>query len=269
MELGTQHVIGIDVGGTKIAGGVVRFPSGELTHRHTVPTVPQRGGKAVLDDVLLLVRSLMTHSDEDGEKISAIGVGVCELVDRHGNITSDFTIKWKGVPIRERLNEIAPTTIESDVRAHALAEAMFGEGRRYQDFVFLSVGTGISSCLVQNGVPYAGARGNALICSSSPLTLYMHDGTSVNQVMEEFSSGLAIARRFGVERAEAVFEAASKGDARARHILESGGAALGNTAAFLANVLDTAGNHRWWWFGHSRWPVLGEICVGDPRTHLE
>lgn len=56
--------------------------------------------------------------------------------------------------------------------------------------------------------------------------------------MEEFSSGLAIARRFGVERAEAVFEAASKGDARARHILESGGAALGNTAAFLANVLD-------------------------------
>ncbi len=235
---GTQFIIGIDVGGTKIAGGLVRFPSGELTHKRTLPTLPQRGGEPVLQDVLAMAQALMNEATKDGVRVAGIGVGICELVDPRGNVTSDFTVKWKGVPVQARLNELAPAVVESDVRAHAKAEAMFGEGRRYRDFVFLSVGTGISSCLVQNGVPYAGARGNALVCATSPLTLFLDDGTRVSQVMEEFSSGSGIAQRFGVERAEAVFEAAMKGDKRAVHVLESAGAALGNTAAFLANVLD-------------------------------
>lgn len=236
--LSTHHVIGIDVGGTKIAGRIVQFPSGALTHKRALPTLPQRGGEPVLQDVLAMARGLMTEAANDGIRIAGIGLGVCELVDPRGNITSDFTVKWKGVPVQARLSEIAPAVVESDVRAHAKAEATFGEGRRFRDFVFLSVGTGISSCLVQAGVPYAGARGNALVCSTSPLTLYLEDGSSVSQVMEEFSSGSGIANRFSVERAEAVFEAASKGDKRALHVLESAGAALGNTAAFLANVLD-------------------------------
>jgi glucokinase len=233
-----RHVIGIDVGGTKIASGLVQFPSGALTHKRMLPTLPRRGGKPVLQDVLAMAQQLMADSANDGVRVAGIGLGICELVDPRGNITSDFTVKWKGVPVQARLSEIAPATVESDVRAHAKAEALFGEGRHYRDFVFLSVGTGISSCLVQNGVPYAGARGNALVCATSPLTLYLEDGTSVSQVMEEFSSGSGIAQRFGVERAEAVFAAAAGGDTRALHVLESAGAALGNTVAFLANVLD-------------------------------
>jgi glucokinase len=234
----TRYIIGIDVGGTKIAGGIVQFPSGELTHKRARPTLPGRGGEPVLHDALAMAHELMSDAANEGLSIAGIGLGICELVDPHGNITSDFTVKWKGVPVQARLGELAPAVVESDVRAHAKAEAMFGEGRRFRDFVFLSVGTGISSCLVQNGNPYAGARGNALVCSTSPLTLYLEDGTSVSQVMETFSSGSGIAQRFGVERAEAVFEAAANGDARALHVLESAGAALGNTTAFLANVLD-------------------------------
>jgi glucokinase len=241
----TQHtpsihhcVIGLDVGGTKIAGGLVQFPSGTLTHKRTLPTLPQRGGEPVLQDVLAMAQQLMADAANASVQVAGIGLGICELVDRHGNVTSDFTVKWKGVPVQARLSEIAPAVVESDVRAHAKAESMFGQGRRFRDFVFLSVGTGISSCLVQNGVPYAGARGNALVCATSPLTLFLEDGSKVSQVMEAFSSGSGIAQRFGVERAETVFDAAAKGDARALQVLESAGAALGNTAAFLANVLD-------------------------------
>lgn len=236
--LSTHTIIGIDVGGTKIAGGLVHFPSGELTHKRASPTLPQRGGEPVLHDVLSMARALMNDAAKDGAQVAGIGLGLCELVDPHGNVTSDFTVKWKGVPVQARLSELAPAVVESDVRAHAKAEAMFGEGRRFRDFVFLSVGTGISSCLVQNGVPYAGVRGNALVCATSPLTLYLEDGSQMSQVMEEFSSGSGIAQRFGVDRAEVVFDAAAKGDARATRVLESAGAALGNTVAFLANVLD-------------------------------
>jgi glucokinase len=56
-----------------------------------------------------------------------------------------------------------PVRIESDVRAAAVAEARFGAGRGHGVFVYLTVGTGISFSLVQQGVPYAGARGNALL----------------------------------------------------------------------------------------------------------
>jgi glucokinase len=234
----SRYVIGLDVGGTKIAGGLVQFPSGELTHKRTLPTLPQRGGELVLQDVLALAQQLMADAASKGIHVAGIGLGICELVDPHGNVTSDFTVKWESVPVRARLSEIAPAVVESDVRAHAKAEAMFGAGQHFSDFVFLSVGTGISSCLVQDGVPYAGARGNALVCATSPLTLFLEDGSHISQVMEEFSSGSGIAHRFGVDRAEAVFHAAAKGDKRALHVLESAGAALGNTAAFLANVLD-------------------------------
>lgn len=230
--------IGIDVGGTKVAGAVVRFPSGELAHKCALPTSPERGGEAVLADVLALVRDLINAARAHGLHPAGIGLGLCELVDLEGNVTSDFTVKWLGAPVQARLGAIAPAVVESDVRAHAKAEATLGAGRGYRDFVFISAGTGISSCLVIDGMPYPGARGNALVCATSPLTLSTDDGARVSQVLEEFASGPAIAQRFGVARAEAVFAAAARGDARALHVLTTAGAALGNTAAFLANVLD-------------------------------
>jgi glucokinase len=230
--------IGIDVGGTKIAGAVVRLPSGELAHKRTMPTSPERGGEPVLADVLALARDLVDAARDESQGASCIGLGLCELVDLQGNVTSDFTVKWLGVPVQAQLSAIAPAVVESDVRAHARAEAALGAGRDYHDFVFISAGTGISSCLVTGGAPYPGARGNALVCATSPLTLATDDGARVSQVLEEFASGPAIAQRFGAARAEEVFAAAARGDARARHVLTTAGAALGNTVAFLANVLD-------------------------------
>lgn len=230
--------IGIDVGGTKIAGAVVRFPSGELAHRRTLATASERGGQPVLTDVLALARDLVTAARADGLRVAGIGLGLCELVDLAGNVTSEFTVKWLGTPVQARLSAVAPAIVESDVRAHARAEAALGAGRDYRDFVFISAGTGISSCLVIGGMPYPGARGNALVCATSPLTLAMDDGARVSQVLEEFASGPAIAQRFGAARAEVVFAAAARGDARATQVLTTAGAALGNTAAFLANVLD-------------------------------
>jgi glucokinase len=230
--------IGIDVGGTKIAGAIVRFPSGELTHKRTLPTAPERGGEPVLGDVLALAHQLASAAHAAHMRAVGLGLGICELVDLSGNVTSDFTVKWRGIPVQQALSEASPAVVESDVRAHARAEAGFGAGRPYHDFVFVSVGTGISSCLVIDGVPYPGARGNALVLSTSPLTLVFDDGRRTSQVMEQFSSGPALAARFGATQAEEVFEAAEAGSVRARQVLETAGAALGNSVAFLANVLD-------------------------------
>ena len=228
--------IGIDVGGTKIAAGLVNVMTGDVIDKRVLPTRPERGGQAVLDDVLSLAHDLLDtrHSAFD----TCIGLGVCELVNARGEVKSDFTIAWKGVPVRERLSAIAPATVEADVRAHALAEARYGAGKHFETFVFVSLGTGISSCLVQGGVPFAGTRGNALVLATAPLTIVHDDGKRESQVLEEFASGPAIARRFGVARAEDVFAAAQAGDARATRVLTTAGEAIGNSIAFLTNVLD-------------------------------
>jgi glucokinase len=238
--------IGLDIGGTKIAAGVVLWPSGEILQRTIIPTNPTRGGEAVLKDTLDLAGQLLDWARLEGIEVAGIGAGVAELVDCEGNVTSSCTIDWRNRPVQQRLSEIAPAQVESDVRAAAVGEAIFGAGRGHPLFVYMTVGTGISYCLMQNGKPLKGAKGNAITMASSPLsTVCTHCGAKLRPVLEEFASGPAIATRFAqshneepTETCEEVFRAASKGDKDAVEILTSAGEALGVSVAFLVNVLD-------------------------------
>ena len=248
-----RAAIGLDIGGTKIAGGVVLWPSGKIVHQKVIPTLPTRGGKAVLKDTLALAQQLKTWATFKGIAIDGLGAGVPELVDCDGNVTSDQTIKWRSTPVQRELSKIAPARVESDVRAAAIAEALFGAGKRHRIFIYVTVGTGISYCLVQDGHPFRGAKGNAIIFASMPLsTTCDHCGTDLRPVLEEFASGPAIAARYAQLRQSAmrknskstactakdVFQSARRGDRVAIHVLTSAGKALGVNVAFLVNILD-------------------------------
>jgi glucokinase len=172
---------------------------------------------------------------------------VCELVDPHGNITSAHAVAWNGLPVAEHLARVAPAVVESDVRAAALAEAHYGAGRPYAQFAYVTVGTGISACLVLEGQPFAGARGNALILASSPWSATCPAcGNELDLVLEEFASGPALVRRYNHQsaqpapRAEDVLARVESGDGVAAEVVRSAGAALGNSVGFLVNVLDPA-----------------------------
>jgi glucokinase len=244
----TPYAIGLDVGGTKIAGGVVALDYGRVLKRRVIATQPERGGAAVLADALALAQALRGDADALGVAVQGIGVGVPELVDLAGAITSGHAVEWRGMPVQERFSRLGASVIESDVRAHALAEARFGAGRAFRLFVFVTVGTGISCCLVQDGIPYAGAQGNALILASSPLTTTCtRCGTQLTPVLEDFASGPALVTRYNqigqigagrAARAEDVIAAANMGDAAALQIVKSAGAALGASIGWLVNVLD-------------------------------
>jgi len=239
------YAIGLDVGGTKIAGGVVAIDTGQVLARRRIPTHAGRGGEAVLAAAIALAEGLRADADRLGVGVNAIGVGVPELVNLAGAITSGHAIAWRGMPVRERFSRLGPSVIESDVRAHALAEARFGAGQVFRLFVFVTVGTGISCCLVQDGVPYAGARGNALILASSPLTTACTTcGAILRPVLEDFASGPAPVTRYNqtgtrrVARGEDVLAAASAGDQAAVKIVATAGEALGASVGWLVNVLD-------------------------------
>jgi glucokinase len=238
-------LIGVDVGGTKIAAGAVDPETGAVRHRREEPTGPERGLGAVVADIEATVESIFAALRGDQRALSAIGIGVPELVDAAGRIRSAHLLDWSTIPWTERLGEIAPTHVEADVRAAALAEATFGAGREFELFAYVSIGTGISSAVVQDGEPLVGARGGALVLSSGSLGVPCPECSNWTEfVLETYASGPALARRYAEATgqtdagAEAVIAAANAGDPVAAQIVESAADALGSALGWLVNVID-------------------------------
>jgi glucokinase len=199
--------LGLDVGGTKIAAALVDLERGIIHAARRIPTAPERGSDAVLADCRALVAEL-------GEGAVAVGLAVCELVGRDGRIRSAETVDWRGADLSDTFD-----CVESDVRVAALAESRFGAAHDEPDFLYVSVGSGISHCLVTEGGPRLGVRG-AAIGTGAPL-------------VEQWSSGLALARRTGHESAEDALA-----DPDAAEIVEDAARRLGATLAALVNALD-------------------------------
>lgn len=193
--------VGIDVGGTKIAAGLVDVGRGEVVRSERAATAPQRGGAGVLADCAGLAARL------GGDGIP-VGIGICEVVDRDGRLTTAETIEWRDLDVQAAFGGAA-VTVESDVRAAALAEARFGAGAGLASFLHLVVGTGAAACLVLDGRPHLGEHGNAIILGAPPV--------------EQVAGGAALGERVR--------------DAGAR---AAAAAAVGRVAAVLVNALDPA-----------------------------
>lgn len=235
--------MGIDVGGTKIAAGLLALPEGHALSRRIIPTHAARGGRPVLDDVLRLARELAGEATALGDSIEAIGLGICELVDREGNLASANCIQWLDQPVREQLSNVAPAIIEADVRAAALAEALFGAGKPFGNFLYVTVGTGISCCLILDGKPHLGAHGATGTMASSPLSIPCAQcGHVSSRTLEEISAGPALVARFNAAGGKATSGqevlAEAAGNSLARQIVESASEALGSQVGLLVNTLD-------------------------------
>jgi glucokinase len=226
--------IGVDVGGTKTAFGLLDAATLTLLGRRVIPTGLDRGGEALLADIAGLTGELAAETDH---LITGVGVVVPEIVSRSGRITSSAVIPgWDKLPVADTLAVTAPVIVESDVRAAAFAEATLGAGRDFGYFVFLTVGTGISYCAVDGGRPFAGSRGGALNVGTSTLA----DGVPT---LQQTASGSALVRRY-TERggtatgAQDVLAAADGGDRAAAAVIAEGAKALGIGIALLINLLD-------------------------------
>jgi glucokinase len=199
--------LGLDVGATKIAAARVDVERGEILAASRLPTAPERGSEAVLADCRALAAEL-------GDGAVAVGLAVCELVDPYGRVRSAETVDWREVDLLGTFD-----WVESDVRAAALAEARFGAGRDEPDFLYVTVGSGISHCLMTRGEPRLGVRGSA-IGTGAPL-------------VERWSSGLALARRTRHRSAEEALA-----DPAAAEVVEDAAQRLGLALAALVNALD-------------------------------
>ena len=170
-----ELIAGIDVGGTKIAAGLVDPASGTVTRRIEQRTGAERGPLVVLADCVALARKLGA---------ARVGLGLCEMVGLDGTPLSAVTVDWRRTDVVGAFP--VPCVVSSDVVASAIAEARFGAGRGLGSFLYVSIGTGISHCLVLGGVPWVGARGAAIV-TGAPM-------------IEEVASGKALAGASEPER---------------------------------------------------------------------
>ena len=240
--------IGIDIGATKVLGGVVDVGTGSVLYSEEIPALPRRDPEVVLDDIVGFAARLKNAAERDALAVHGLGGGIPEIVDPAGNLTTRDTFDWLDLPVNQRFSTVAtPFVMESDVRAAASAEARFGAGQGLGSFAYITIGSGISSCLVLNGKPLVGNTGCAIVLTSATTReRCLVCGEAYEFCLEAYASGLGMTRRYAeaasrpITRAEEVFDAAAAGDAAAADIIETAARALGKNIAQLANLLDPA-----------------------------
>ena len=235
----TRATLAIDVGASKIAGALVG-DTFEILHHETVPARTALYGDADPDLALTkgLINALLQVAKDKNLEVTKGGACFAEYVTPDHLLNSKDQIAWSVQPKEDfaALTGFA-WTIESDVRAMALAEA---RAANVKDFLFITVSSGISHALVIGGKPWAGATGEAIGFGITQI-----DNSQESPILEQFSSGLGIARRYqkatgtDVTSAEIVFAQYEK-DPIAKEIIGSAAAVLGKSLAAMIDFLDPA-----------------------------
>ncbi len=235
----TRATLAIDVGASKIAGALVG-DTFEILHHETVPARTALYGDADPDLAITkgLINALLQVAKDKNLEVTKGGACFAEYVTPNHLLNSKDQIAWSVQPKEDfaALTGFA-WTIESDVRAMALAEA---RAANVKDFLFITVSSGISHALVIGGKPWAGATGEAIGFGITQI-----DNSQESPILEQFSSGLGIARRYqkatatDVTSAEIVFAQYEK-DPIANEIIGLAAAVLGKSLAAMVDFLDPA-----------------------------
>jgi glucokinase len=255
--------IGIDVGGTKVLGGVVDGQGNILTtHREETP---KSGGTDLTQTVIGVIQELLAQYPE--KEIAAVGISAAGFVssDRQTMLAAPNIAGWNGVNLHNEIKKeiLLPIVIENDANAAAWGEAKYGAGRGENDVMMLTIGTGIGGGLVNDGELYRGAFGvagefghvrvvpNGIEC-----------GCGARGCFEQYASGSALKRYLKEEiesspekaekllvrvggkienlKGDLIMAAARDGDPLALAAFNTTGEWLGAGIASIAMVIDPA-----------------------------
>ncbi|MFN0073173.1 MAG: ROK family protein [Chloroflexota bacterium] len=249
-------VVGIDLGGTKIAAAVV-IADGTVLERTLVPTEAEQGRDHVISRLVDVVQELREDTDRS---IAAVGIGApAPLSPSRGIIWEAPNMPgWEQVPLRDILEGRLGlrVALENDARAAGLAEARLGAGRDVRDMLYVSVGTGIGGALILDGKLHRGATetagelGHMVMNPDGPIC-----GCGNRGCLEQYAAGPAIERRAGellrggaesslssLSReeitGERVADAARRGDGVGLRAYREAGAWLGAGIASVVNLVN-------------------------------
>lgn len=154
-----MYYIGVDLGGTNIAIGLVD-KEGKIIEQRSIPTLKERGIKLICDDMISLCQSLMDDNKLNKEDIHSIGIGTPGEIDsKNGVIVFASNIAMDNFPITETISSKLgiPTYLANDADCAALGEVTAGAGKGARNAVIVTLGTGIGGGLIVNGELYTGS----------------------------------------------------------------------------------------------------------------
>jgi glucokinase len=251
-----MYAVGIDIGGTKIAGALVD-PEGRILRLERVPT-PANDSNAIADAVVSLIKDLSRDNN-----VVAAGVAAAGFIDAdRANIMYAPNLSWRNEPFKEKLEAKLdiPVFIDNDANAAGWAEYRFGAGVGTSHMVMLTVGTGVGGAIVTDGRLLRGGFGiaaelghmnlvpNGELCGCGQLGCLESYGSGsalLKAAKKLAASGTAEGARLaeleksvGNLTGTEVYQAITEGDAGALRLLAELGESLGRAVATLTAVLD-------------------------------
>ena len=250
-----MHAIGIDIGGTKIAGALVS-ESGQILAEDRQPT-PAGDPAEIVDLVVAMIERLSL-----GHEVQAAGVAAAGFVDAaQSTVYYAPNINWRNEQLQRLISERVslPITIDNDANAAGWAEYRFGAGRTVTDMTMLTIGTGVGGAIVSQGRLFRGGFGaGAELGHLRVVPDGLPCGCGARGCIEQYGSGRALLRManaladaggMGLPLAQAraehgelngavVGQYIAAGDPGAVHALQELGRWLGQACASLSAVLD-------------------------------
>ncbi len=231
--------IGIDLGGTNIAGGLVS-DDGKIIFKKSIPT-PKENTEILLSAIITLIDALRASSD--GAEITSIGIGIPgHADDKTGYAAYCNNIPLTNVHVTEYVTERTglPCFLGNDANAAALAEVLFGSAKQYNTAVMITLGTGIGAGIVINNKVFTGANGAAgeightclypdgLPCACGRRGCFELYGSATalirqtKEAMEKNPQSLMhkLAKESGKVSGRTAFDAMKQGDAAAKAVID-------------------------------------------------
>ena len=260
-EPNNSLVVGVDIGGTKVAAGLVN-PNGEIKTQVRTPMVTNRGPDEGLAAVVSAIDLLFAR---DAKARSLIrGIGICApgpLDPNTGVVINPPNVTcWRSFPLADKIRKVygVPVKVENDANAAALAEAYWGAGRGFHNIFYAGIGTGIGTGIVCDNRIYNGRTGAA--AEGGHMSIDYHGppcGCGKPGCIEILAAGPAIARRARAKLAsqqnprsqiidlakgnvdavssEMVGQAYAAGDALAKEVLQE---TVDLLSLWLSNIVD-------------------------------
>ena len=192
MSINNSNAIGIDVGGTKVLGGVVS-PTGEILATARRDT-PREGGKVLTQTIADVATELSSKYPVDSIGVSAAGF---ISSDRQTILATPNIAGWNGVNLVNELRLIIGKRIvlENDANSAAWGEFKFGAGRGRNDLMMLTLGTGVGGGLILDGSVFRGAFGIGAELGHLRIVPDGHlCGCGIRGCLEQYASGSALMR---------------------------------------------------------------------------
>jgi glucokinase len=225
-----MHAIGIDIGGTKIAGALVS-ESGEIIAEDRAAT-PAGDKDAIIEIVVDMIQKLRV-----GHEVAAAGVAAPGFIDAdQSTVYYAPNISFRNEPVRDRLlaKLDIDITIDNDANAAGWAEFRFGAGRGVQDMTMLTIGTGVGGAIVTHGRLFRGGFGaGAEIGHLRVVPDGLPCGCGQRGCIEQYASGRALLRI-----ANSIADAGGVGKSLADARTDNGGELTGTIVGRLIEERD-------------------------------